>query len=262
MFLQEKNYQIKIFITLVILLCCPLQVFAKPLSVVSTPAALYVEGPNSGIQINLARRLFDANGYQANVSIQRRAFADAGMLSGDYKVSLDGYSLNDVDAPFSVTQPYMTKALHLVGRNSELNEFTYDDLQLLDRVGIENRFANTDQLRRTRIVRWSRVASVDDLFRQLADDRVDAVIIDRLIATEFNKLLKKKNKPTLFVSEKPIYLVDVRMVVGPTLDNKQQFIDAMNRAIAESDSKGYTQQNTESQPLLSISKYQELIQRW
>lgn len=262
MFLREKNYQLRFFVAFFVFLHLPAAAFAKTLAVVSTPSVLYVEGSSTGVQIEAARRLFDTAGYNANVSIQRRAFADAGMLNGNYKISLDGYSLNNVDAPFTATEPYMTKFLHLVGRDGELTEYRYDDLQLLDRVGIENRFANTDQLRQAHIVSWSRVASVDDLFRQLSDGRVDAVILDHVIATEFNKLLEKQNKPRLFISKEPIFSVDVSMIVGPTLDDKQQFIDAMNRAIADSGKTRYTVVPSESPPLLSMSKYEALIRRW
>jgi ABC-type amino acid transport substrate-binding protein len=133
-------------------------------------------------------------------------------------------------------------------------------------LGIENRFANTDELRSERSVRWARTPDFVTNVKQLADRRVDNIIADKFMLDEFNKMLTSISKPELFLSSKPIYEVEMRLAIKKDTPNAQAIIEKFNASLARlkenGEYDGLIQPPSTSVSMLDEALYTEILRKW
>lgn len=206
------------------------------------------------------------NNYDVSVSATTQAWSGSGLRNGTYSGFVDHYSLNVKRNDYIYSQPYMILPLHIASRRPQAADANRLDKIYRTTLGIENRFANTDELRSERSVRWARTPDFLSNVKQLADRRVANIIADKFMLDAFNDLLANVNEAPMFLSRDPIYKVELRLAIKTDTENAQAIIDQFNASISALEAKGElaTIINPEknSSPLLDTALYEEILRKW
>jgi ABC-type amino acid transport substrate-binding protein len=204
--------------------------------------------------------------WQVNITATTQAWSGSGLRSGKFSGYIDHYSLNNEGDRYIYSKPYMQIDLHLVSRSQKAESITRLEQLYRERVGIENRFANTDQLRGEREVRWARSPMFFDNLKQLAERRVDYLLVDKAIVDEVNLLLKNAGLKPLFMSKAPLIKVDVSLAMNREYPDAQAFIKDFESGIESLQKSGSYSEllkldlNRES--LLDQEVYSDMLRKW
>ncbi len=204
--------------------------------------------------------------YSVNVTATTQAWSGSGLRSGKYAGFIDYYSLNNQRDNYLYSDPYLLIPLHIASRNSNAVEVVRLDKIYRTSLGIENRFANTDQLRSERSVRWARSPDFLTNIKQLAGQRVDYIIADKSMLDEFNKLLLHVKVSPVFLSKTPIYNVQMRLAMRADAPDAAAIIKAFNQGLMALKETGQydllLNPTVDSLSLLDEALYQDIIRKW
>lgn len=211
-----------------------------------------------------AARAFDIvkkalDNYNLTLVATTQAWSGSGLKNGTYAGYVDHYSLNDKNNNYIYSEPYLTLALHIASRDEKAEKVVRLDKIYRTSLGIENRFANTDELRSERTVRWARSPDFLGNIKQLADRRVDFIIADKYMLEEFNKMLVADNSDPLYLSSQAIYEVEMRLAIRSDTPNASKIIQDFNAALVNIEA---IPANKTSNSLLDEALYEEVIRKW
>ncbi|WP_156896313.1 substrate-binding periplasmic protein [Aestuariibacter salexigens] len=185
----------------------------------------YVEyDPDRSRLTDLASAILNATKTRHNIDVSTLAMSVSGLKAGRYDGYIDQLSLLETRPGFIYSQPFFTHHLHIVSKQESAQEITSQSQLRRERVGIVRRFADSDRIRNLHDVRWARVPTDFDNFRQLADDRVDFILADRLQVEEFNRLLAADGEELLYISQRPMISVNVSLGIKADIENAKQLI--------------------------------------
>lgn len=204
--------------------------------------------------------------YPVTITATTQAWSGSGLRNGKFIGFIDHYSLNVERDTYLYSDPYLVLPLHIASRSAKAVDANRLDKIYRTSLGIENRFANTDELRAERSVRWARTPDFLANVKQLADRRVSNIIADKFMLEEFNKMLVSINKPGLFLSSKPIYEVEMRLAIKTDTPNAQAIIEQFNAALALLKENGEYQNLvkplSDSASMLDEALYGEILRTW
>ncbi|MEM0912068.1 MAG: transporter substrate-binding domain-containing protein [Pseudomonadota bacterium] len=201
-----------------------------------------------------------------NITSTTQAWSGSGLVSGRFNGYIDHYTLNNERSRYLYSDIYAEIDLHMVSRTPAAENIVRFDQLRDERVGIEKRFANTDQLRSERSVKWARRDSFVENIQQLEERRVDFILADKMMIEEFNKLLSSIDKPPLSISEQPILTVGVKMALNPSIENARDILASFNAGIAalreEAAYKDIMMPAEDAPSALDESLYAEVLRKW
>lgn len=203
---------------------------------------------------------------QVNITATTQAWSGSGLRSGKFSGYIDHYSLNNEGDRYIYSKPYMQMNLHLVSRSRKAESITRLEQLYRERVGIENRYANTDQLRGEREVRWARSPTFFDNLKQLAERRVDYLLVDKAIAEEANLLLVNAGLKPLYMSKTALIKVDISLAMNREYQDAQAVIKDFESGIDSLQISGRYSEllkldlNRES--LLDEEVYSDMVRKW
>lgn len=204
--------------------------------------------------------------YPVSITATTQAWSGSGLRNGKFVGFIDHYSLNVERSAYLYSDPYIVLPLHIASRSPKAVDAVRLDKIYRTSLGIENRFANTDELRSERSVRWARTPDFLANVRQLADRRVDNIIADKFMLEEFNKMLVSIDKPSLFLSSKAIYEVEMRLAIKVDTPNAQAVIEQFNTSLAILKENGEYQSLikplSDSVSMLDEALYSEILRTW
>lgn len=204
--------------------------------------------------------------YSVSVTATTQAWSGSGLRNGKFIGFIDHYSLNVERDAYLYSEPYLELPLHIASRLAKAEDAVRLDKIYRATLGIENRFANTDELRSERSVRWARTPDYLSNIKQLADRRVDYIIADHFMLQEFNKMLLSINKPMLYLSREPIYKVQMRLAIKTDTPDAQTIINQFNTSLAllkeSGEYQALTQAASDSLSMLDEALYQEILRKW
>lgn len=206
------------------------------------------------------------DGYPVSITATTQAWSGSGLRNGKFIGFIDHYSLNVERDAYLYSDPYLAIPLHIASRSAQAVDAVRLDKIYRTSLGIENRFANTDELRSERSVRWARTPDFLTNVKQLADRRVDNIIADKFMLEEFNKMLISINKPGLFLSSQAIYDVEMRLAIKKDTPNAQAIIEKFNAALAQLKTTGeydrLIQALSDTTSMLDEALYTEILRKW
>jgi polar amino acid transport system substrate-binding protein len=208
--------------------------------------------------------------YEVNITSTTQTWVGSGLRNGKYVGFVDHYSLNVQRAGYLYSNPYMVLPLHIASRSPKAQEANRLDTIYRTSLGVENRFANTDELRSERSVRWARSPDFLSNIQQLAGRRVDNIIADKFMLQAFNALLAKANHKPLYLSQDPIYNVELRLAIKNDTPNAQSIVDDFNASLITLKNSGELESITNpfidptgaSGTPLDEALYQDVERRW
>lgn len=234
------------------------------LKLVGNKVVTYIDGDElPARQVNIvAKALKDV---EHAISSTTQAWYGSGLRNGTFNGYIDHYSLNPEDDDFVYSKPYMQFSLHLGSKTSEVQQVALLDQLARARVGIETRFANTDTLRGVRSVSWARSQVFYENIRALADKRVDFILADKDMIQQFNLLLAQKDEELIYLSDSPMYVVDVSLAISTQVPNAEAIIKAFDDSIERMRESGELSNilkadNTRS--LLNPVVYKDILRKW
>ncbi|MBF7074018.1 transporter substrate-binding domain-containing protein [Glaciecola sp. MH2013] len=238
---------------------------AESLQLVGNKVATYIdEHELPARQMDLVKAAFTES--DVNITATTQAWSGSGLKSGRFKGYIDHYSLNDTKDNYLYSEPYMKVDLHVVSRDKRAEKVVRLEQMYRERVGIENRFANTDALRAERNVRWARGPSFFDTIKQLAEYRVDFLLVDKRMANEMNKLLVAAGEKPIYISKVAIISIDVSLAMNANYAGAADAITEFNNGIMllkeSSKLAEIMDEGIERPSLLDENIYDEMITRW
>lgn len=240
---------------------------AQTVNLVGNKVATYIDEHEE-----LAARQMDlvtaalSEDWQVNIEATTQAWSGSGLRSGKFAGYIDHYSLNDREDKYMYSKPYMQVHLHAVSRYQRSENIVRLEQLYRERVGIENRFANTDQLRGERDVLWARSPSFFDNIEQLAEDRVDFLLIDKAMADEMNLLLKSVGETPIYVSKVPLIQVNISLAMNRNYKDAKIIIADFDEGIERLKASGkyleLLKQDLARESLLDARIYADMLVRW
>ncbi|WP_395340481.1 hypothetical protein PN836_016940 [Ningiella sp. W23] len=201
-----------------------------------------------------------------SITATTQAWSGSGLRNGQYNGYIDHYSLNDFDQNYIYSSPYVTLDLHVASTDANAQEISKLDELYRERVGLETRFANTDQVRSQRTVKWARAQDFFSNIEQLAEQRVNYVVADLIMLQEMNKMLIAIDQEPLYISQNPILRVDVSLAMHTRFDQAQQTIDAFENGIEQLRTSGELASiyvpASGAQSTLDQALYRDILKRW
>ncbi len=247
----------------------PLQ--AQTLNLVGNKVATYIdEHELPARQMDLVYAAFSAPNLKANWQLQitatTQAWSGSGLKSGKFSGYIDHYSLNQPKDNYVYSLPYIQLDLHAVSRYQSVENVLRLEQLYRERVGIENRFANTDRLRGERDVSWARAPSFFDNMKQLAEGRVDYLLADKAMIAEMNILLKGVGEKPVYVSSMPLFKVDLTLAMNKRFKGAEKVISDFNEAATSlKNSPEYNQlmqSDLARESLLDEKIYTDMLRKW
>ena len=105
---------------LVVMLCC-FSLNAKTLNLVTTEWETFTSDGSHSARLNdFVEQAFERAGYQANITIERPAFAGSGLNTGKYDGRIDFIDLNPQQDGFAYSTQYFPVRLHLIGKKPDV----------------------------------------------------------------------------------------------------------------------------------------------
>lgn len=256
--LAKKHSSFSLLLLALTCLSLAFEVYANPISLVGNRVETLINGPESRA-VKLVNHIF----AESNLSIEAttQAWSGAGLRSGKYIGYIDHYSLNNKKTNYIYSNPYLTLELHIASKSEDVASITRLDQVYRERVGIENRFANTDILRQERSVRWARSPEFFSNIQQLNDQRVDYILADKFMLDEVNKLLSASSKDPLIISNQPVVNVELSIGLNATNAESESLIQSFNRNLSSTDLDAILkseQPNTQ----LDEALYIDIVRKW
>lgn len=269
--INTRISSLKLFTTLSAVIACvglspsSIALESTPLPLVGNQVVTLIDVPNAKSRATEA--VLAGFGEQVvNIEATTQTWSGSGLRNGKYIGYIDHYSLDRPKNNYVYSAPYASLSLHIASKTNKAKDITRLDKIYRQRLGIENRFANTDALRGERSVSWARSPSFFTNIQQLAGRRVDYIIADKYMLDEFNKLLKANGKDLLYLSSTPIYTVDMSLAINLNQPNASALIEEFNAGINKL--KGSGELSTildspkEETSLLDPALYSDIVRRW
>lgn len=210
-----------------------LPISAEPLVLGAAPLATYIDDEGEPARLNqLISTAFERMGLALTLRVERQAFLGSDLIAGKINGEFAFSTLNDEKSGFLYSDSYLPIYLHAVAKTPDVKLMRLIPHLRRERVAVENQFANTPTLRVTKEVKWSRNPTTYDAFRQLADGRAAYLLTTRLLADEFNLLLRADNEEQVFLSPEPLWTAHFKLSLNKQSDNAAIVIKAFNKAIA------------------------------
>lgn len=204
--------------------------------------------------------------YTVTITATSQAWSGSGLRNGKFKGYIDHYSLDQAKSNYSYSDPYATIPLHIASTYAKAKDITRLDKIYRQRLGVESRFANTDELRGERTVSWARAPDFFGNIQQLAGQRVDYIIADLHMLNEFNKMLIAYKQEPLYISTSPIYIVDLRVGINNAVTDAGKIVSDINSGMREL--KGNGEYDTLYMPqsgattILDEALYEDILRKW
>ena len=203
---------------------------------------------------------------KTKITATTQAWSGSGLRSGKFAGYIDHYSLNEQKDDYLYSLPYMQVELHVVSRNQRAESIVRLEQLYRERVGVENRFANTDQLRNERDIRWARSPWFFDNIKQLSERRVDFLLADKAMIDEMNLLLKSVGEKPIYVSNVSLISVDVSLAIHRNYPDAKDIIASFEKGIDALKSSGeyaeLLKQDLTRKSLLDDRVYSDILQKW
>lgn len=205
---------------------------------------------------------------QGNVTLTAttQAWSGSGLRNGKFQGYVDHYSLNPENPNFIYSVAYATIPLHIASTYPRVVDMTRIEKLYRQRVGIENRFANTDELRGERDVRWARTPNFLSNIEALAGQRVDYILADKYMLEEFNKLLIDIDQEPLYLSARPIYEISLKLGINRNVENAASIIQQFNASIAELQTtqafQAIFESSSNTRSSFDVSLYEDILRKW
>lgn len=237
----------------------------QTLNLVGNIVATYIDNHGqSARQIELVNTIL--TDYPHNITATTQAWSGSGLRSGKFQGYIDHYSLNQNDDDYLYSKPYMQYELYIASQYERVKTYSRLEQIARTRVGIENRFANTDMVRGDRLVSWARAPSFYDNIKQLAEGRVDYIVADKAMIEEFNKLLKSIDEEPIHFSKAPVYVVDVTMGIARSFSEANAVLAVFNQSLGKIQQSGKVasilQPDEAESSLLDESIYMDILRKW
>ena len=232
--LRQKRISTLLFGVLVSLLLSSASANEKRASVTlgAAPFETYVSNDGEPARLNaIVSEAFDSTELDIQLHVMRDAFLGSALLTGKIDGEFAYVDLGENNSQFILSDIYLPLYLYAVSKRDNVNYITLFPHLKDNRVAIENRFANTPELRMLKEVKWSRNPSTFDAFRQLADERAPYLITSQLLAQEFNTLLTDTKGARIYFSQKPLVVSGFRLAINKNVSHANRIIDAFNAAI-------------------------------
>lgn len=201
-----------------------------------------------------------------SINATTQAWSGSGLRNGKYIGYIDHYSLNEPKSNYVYSQPYVTLPLHIASRSKKAESVVRLDKIYRQRLGIENRFANTDTLRGERSISWARAPDFFGNMQQLAGGRVEFIIADKYMLDEFNKLLVAGGEAPLYMSSKPIYKVSMALAIQSSATNANAIIADFNQGLEQLRASGELDNiltpGEDQASLLDASLFADIVKKW
>lgn len=238
---------------------------AQELKLVGNKVESYINDHNlPARQIDIVKAAL--SDIEHSITATTQAWYGSGLRNGTYNGFIDHYSLNAKDDEYLYSKPYLRFNLHLGAKTPGIQEIALLDQLGRARVGIETRFANTDTVRGERSVSWARSQVFYENIRQFADKRVDFILADRDMIEQFNKLLKTENEELIYISDTPMYIVDVSLGISKTVDNAASIIKNFNDKVESMKASGQYDKlitgDVSRDSLLNPVVYKDILRKW
>ncbi|GBL03923.1 ABC transporter substrate-binding protein [Glaciecola sp. KUL10] len=242
-----------------------LEAYSQELKLVGNKVESYINDHNlPARQIDIVKAAL--SDVELEVTATTQAWYGSGLRNGTYNGFIDHYSLNAKKDEYLYSKPYITFELHLGAKTPGIKEIALLDQLGRARVGIETRFANTDTVRGERSVSWARSQVFYENIRQFADKRVDFILADKDMIMQFNNLLSLKNEELIYLSNEPMYVVEVSLGLSKSVQNAASIINQFNQNIDNLKASGEYQKlltgDTSKDSLLNPVVYEDILRKW
>lgn len=200
------------------------------------------------------------------ITATTQAWSGSGLRSGLFDGYIDHYSLNSPQRNYVYSAPYVRLYLHVASTEASAVYTNSLDQLNRERVGLETRFANTDQVRSERSVSWARTQSFFNNIEQLAGQRVNYIVADKVMLDEMNKMLVAVDQETLYISSQPLFTVDISIGMRNDFAGAQTLLDSFNSGIEilrnSGDYDAIFSPTPSAESTLDPSLYQDVLKRW
>lgn len=200
------------------------------------------------------------------ITATTQAWSGSGLRNGEFDGYIDHYSLNNPKRNYLQSKPYAQIFLHVASTESRASNISRLDKLNRERVGLETRFANTDQVRSDRSVSWARTQDFFNNVKQLAEGRVSYIVADKIMLDEMNKMLVAADQEPLYISNEPLFIVNISMAIRSEFSSAEAIIEALHTGIESLRASGEYEriyQPDEAAPsILDGIIYQDVIKRW
>lgn len=200
------------------------------------------------------------------VTATTQAWSGSGLRNGKFQGYIDHYSLNQEKPNYVYSQPYASVKLHIASTYEKVVDMKKIEKLYRQRVGIENRFANTDQMRGERSVSWARAPDFLGNIQQLAGQRVDYILADKYMLDEFNKLLLAIDEEPLYLSASPVFSVDLKLGINQNVSGAAAIIEKFNESVTElkagDEYLSIFESDDNENSSLDITLYEDILQKW
>ncbi|MBU2977261.1 transporter substrate-binding domain-containing protein [Alteromonas sp. C1M14] len=167
--------------------------------------ATYVDNGGEPAKLNhIVEEAFTRMGEDVELQVLRRAFLGSALSAGQIDGEFAFLDLDPKKTGLLYSQPYLPLKLFVASKRPDVIDINLIPQLRDSRIAIENRFANTDQIRGIREIKWSRNPTTFDAFKQFADERAPYLMTSALLIDEFNRLLVKDNEEPVFRSAAPL----------------------------------------------------------
>lgn len=198
----------------------------------AAPFETYVTNDGEPARLNaIVSEAFNSTELDIQLRVMRDAFLGSALLTGKIDGEFAYVNLGEDNSQFILSDIYLPLNLYAISKRDNVNHITLFSHLKDNRVAIENRFANTPELRLLKEIKWSRNPSTFDTFRQFADERAPYLITSQLLAQEFNKLLADTKGTRIYLSQKPLLVTGFRLAINKNVGKANAIIEAFNTAI-------------------------------
>lgn len=195
-----------------------------------TPAITHAN-PEKGRLNRVVMRVFELTNTQVHTHVSRRAFAESGLISGEFDGKFDHLSIDTTDDKFLYSDGYLPFELYVVSKSHDVSELSSFEALADERVGILSYYAMNPIVRSHGEVKWSRTPTLKDLIRLLGDERVPYVLLDAVSIQELNGMLSNIGKPVLKVSPEPLISGHYQLSINRTMEHAHTIIEHFNEGI-------------------------------
>ena len=218
-------------------LLCVLFCVASPLSMATvklgaSPLATYVDDEGEPARLNaIVQSAFSRIQEDVELRVMRRAFLGSALSAGQLDGEFAFISLDSRDSNLYYSEAYLPLRLFVGSKRPNVANITLIPQLQDSRIAVENRFANTDDIRKIREIKWSRNPSTYDAFKQFADNRAPFILTSALLLSDFNRLLIDDNEEPVFLTPVPLLSQGFHLALKKTKDNLA-LIERFDSAIA------------------------------
>lgn len=216
---------------------------ASPLSMATvklgaSPLATYVDNEGEPARLNtIVQTAFSRISEDVELSVMRRAFLGSALSAGQLDGEFAFISLDSRDSNLYYSEAYLPLRLFVGSKRPNVANITLIPQLQDSRIAVENRFANTDDIRKIREIKWSRNPSTYDAFKQFADNRAPFILTSELLLSDFNRLLITDNEEPVFLTPVPLLSKGFHLALKKSSDNLA-LIKKFDSVIAEMQKDG------------------------